>query len=72
MVPAIETQRIQEVQIMVIHLLCELVEEQLLASSANETAQIGHWENHRYELAVLSPQLEGSAQNAKLSLARSE
>lgn len=71
-IPAIETQRIQEVQIMVIHLLCELVEEQLLASSANETAQIGHWENHRYELAVLTPQLEGAAQNAKLSLARSE
>ncbi|MBF2075013.1 MAG: glycosyltransferase [Synechococcales cyanobacterium C42_A2020_086] len=31
-VPALETQRIQEVQLLVIHLLCELVEEQLLAS----------------------------------------
>ena len=71
-VPAIETQRIQEVQIMVIHLLCELVEEQLLASGANETVQLGQWENQRYELAVLTPTLEGSAQNATFSLARSE
>ncbi len=31
-VPAIDTQHIQEVQIVVLHLLCELVEEQLISS----------------------------------------
>lgn len=37
-IPASETQRIQEVQILVIHLLCELLEEQLLAASTDPLA----------------------------------
>lgn len=43
-VPALETQRIQEVQILVIHLLCELVEEQLLAIDATGSEKPGGWE----------------------------
>ncbi len=31
-IPATETQRIQEVQLLVIHLLCELIEAKLLAT----------------------------------------
>jgi D-inositol-3-phosphate glycosyltransferase len=42
-VPAVETQRIQEVQILVIHLLCELVEEQLLAAEG-EAERLGNWD----------------------------
>ncbi len=43
-VPAFETQRIQEVQILLIHLLCELVEEQLLATSVASDEQSDSWE----------------------------
>jgi phosphoheptose isomerase len=59
-VPAIETQRIQEVQILVIHLLCELVEEQLLASAAQESDRLGCWESDHYDFSALT--LESSAQ----------
>jgi D-inositol-3-phosphate glycosyltransferase len=44
-VPATETQRIQEVQLLVIHLLCELVEAQLLTPQEPEnTERLGSWE----------------------------
>ncbi|MBD2460886.1 glycosyltransferase [Oscillatoria sp. FACHB-1407] len=43
-VPALETQRIQEVQLLVIHLLCELVEEQLLTTRSNGFERLGSWE----------------------------
>jgi phosphoheptose isomerase len=42
-VPATETQRIQEVHILVIHLLCELVEGQLLAASGR-AERLDHWD----------------------------
>jgi phosphoheptose isomerase len=42
-VPAQETQRIQEVQILIIHLLCELIEEQLLNASGN-SEPFASWE----------------------------
>ncbi|MBD3881491.1 glycosyltransferase [Phormidium tenue FACHB-886] len=48
-IPALETQRIQEVQLLIIHLLCELIEEQLLATSAR-TESLGTW-----ELGALQP-----------------
>lgn len=61
-VPALETQRIQEVQLLVIHLLCELVEEQLMAAST-EAEPFGSWsfevlhgeqniQTERYEIAA--------------------
>lgn len=43
-VPALETQRIQEVQLLIIHLLCELVEEHLLTTESNELERLGSWE----------------------------
>lgn len=43
-VPAYETQRIQEVQILIIHLLCELIEEQLLTTQPDRAEQSNHWE----------------------------
>jgi D-inositol-3-phosphate glycosyltransferase len=43
-VPAFETQRIQEVQILVIHLLCELIEEQLLATDSMPSERLGTWD----------------------------
>lgn len=43
-VPALETQRIQEVQILVIHLLCELLEEHLLTTSSSQTKLPKGWE----------------------------
>lgn len=48
-VPALETQRIQEVQLLVIHLLCELVEEHLLDADRG-TSGIGSWEQEGYTL----------------------
>jgi D-inositol-3-phosphate glycosyltransferase len=49
-VPAIETQRIQEVQLLVIHLLCELVEEHLLDAD-RRTGQRSSWERDTYVLS---------------------
>lgn len=43
-VPALEAQRIQEVQILVIHLLCELLEEQLLTTSSSQIKLPQTWE----------------------------
>jgi D-inositol-3-phosphate glycosyltransferase len=43
-VPALETQRIQEVQMVVIHLLCELVEEQLLTTGLPPVEPSKTWE----------------------------
>lgn len=43
-VPALETQRIQEVHILIIHLLCELVEEHLLTSNAHTADHSEPWE----------------------------
>lgn len=42
-VPATETQRIQEVQILVIHLLCELVEQQMLTTDTGELERLSNW-----------------------------
>lgn len=42
-VPAFETQRIQEVQILIIHLLCELIEDQLLTTNSHSTENVDHW-----------------------------
>jgi D-inositol-3-phosphate glycosyltransferase len=51
-VPATETQRIQEVQLLVIHLLCELVEAQLLTPQEPEsTERLGSWELSVFETA---------------------
>lgn len=63
-VPALETQRIQEVQILVIHLLCELVEEQLLASGASTAERLSRWEFGRTaDSKVLSEDRGMVAQN---------
>jgi phosphoheptose isomerase len=43
-VPAFETQRIQEVQILVIHLLCELIEEQLLTTDSVRSERLSTWD----------------------------
>ncbi len=46
-VPATDTQRIQEVQHIVLHILCELVEEQLKEGrqgEGEEKLNVGHWE----------------------------
>jgi D-inositol-3-phosphate glycosyltransferase len=48
-VPAVETQRIQEVQLLVIHLLCELVEEHLFAVDSDKV-----------EFSVLNSALENT------------
>jgi phosphoheptose isomerase len=45
-VPAFETQRIQEVQILIIHLLCELIEDQLLTTNSHLTENADHWESN--------------------------
>ncbi|WP_199333514.1 glycosyltransferase [Oculatella sp. FACHB-28] len=51
-VPANETQRIQEVQLLVIHLLCELVEAQLLTPQEPDTNErLGSWELGVFEAA---------------------
>jgi phosphoheptose isomerase len=42
-VPALETQRIQEVQILIIHLLCELIEDQLLTTQSHPVESADHW-----------------------------
>lgn len=42
-VPATETQRIQEVQLLVIHLLCELIEEHLLTVDTHASARLDQW-----------------------------
>jgi phosphoheptose isomerase len=55
-VPAHETQRIQEVQILVIHLLCELVEKQLLTASATTVEPTQHWEMEPYATIVTAPE----------------
>lgn len=60
-VPAIETQRIQEVQILVIHLLCELVESQLLVMGSQRIERLD-WEDDRYGISVLSGDLDPAAQ----------
>jgi phosphoheptose isomerase len=44
-VPAVETQRIQEVQILVIHLLCELLEEHLLTVNRYPSETASNWEH---------------------------
>jgi phosphoheptose isomerase len=49
-VPAVETQRIQEVQILVIHLLCELLEEHLLTVNMSQSQSSGSWAD--YQLPV--------------------
>ncbi|MBL1178641.1 glycosyltransferase [Pantanalinema sp. GBBB05] len=43
-IPALETQRIQEVQILVIHLLCELLEEHLLTTNSSQTKLPKVWD----------------------------
>ena len=42
-VPATETQRIQEVHILVIHLLCELIEDQLLTTASGILDRPENW-----------------------------
>lgn len=42
-VPALETQRIQEVQLLIIHLLCELVEDHLLTMNTHPIEGVDHW-----------------------------
>lgn len=39
-VPASDTQRIQEVQLLVLHLLCELIEKQINSHSAQESVEV--------------------------------
>jgi len=43
-VPALEVQRIQEVQLVIIHLLCELVEDQLLVPLSGQKELSSNWE----------------------------
>jgi phosphoheptose isomerase len=57
-VPAIETQGIQEVQILVIHLLCELVESQLLATDVHSSQQSTSWVNNRDQFTLLDEELK--------------
>lgn len=57
-IPSLETQRIQEVQLLVIHLLCELVEEHLFAINSGRSERLGCWEEDDCEFPVLSTQLE--------------
>ncbi|WAL61744.1 glycosyltransferase [Thermocoleostomius sinensis] len=59
-VPTLETQRIQEVHLLVIHLLCELVEEHLLAMH-DCTLQQTQWEKDGYGFSV-EPCLENTSQ----------
>ena len=59
-VPSLETQRIQEVQLLVIHLLCELVEEHLFAIGSGGSERLECWEEESYEFSVFSSQLEDS------------
>ncbi|HEY9660917.1 MAG TPA: glycosyltransferase, partial [Allocoleopsis sp.] len=54
LVPALEPQRIQEVQLLVIHLLCELVEEHLFAIDSNAAKQFEKWNEERYEFSLLN------------------
>lgn len=49
-VPALEPQRIQEVQILLIHLLCELVESQLLTTDSNRTESLKVWDRGSFEI----------------------
>lgn len=70
-VPAVETQRIQEVQLLVIHLLCELVEEHLFAMNSERSefslasSQIGSQINSEI-VSQSSSQSEISGQSAPL------
>ena len=50
---AIESQRIQEVHILVIHLLCELIEGQLLATQPEKS----DWQLDRAEVPIASSDL---------------
>lgn len=59
-VPSLETQRVQEVQLLVIHLLCELVEEHLFALNSSGSERLGYWAEEQYEFPVLSSQVENS------------
>jgi D-inositol-3-phosphate glycosyltransferase len=51
-VPALETQRIQEVQLLVIHLLCELIEEHLLAADPSNAERLSDWGEENYALPI--------------------
>jgi phosphoheptose isomerase len=51
-VPSFDTQRIQEVQVVVIHLLCELVEERLTSSHSTTNRQPLAVHGHRRKLRV--------------------
>ncbi|WP_414585999.1 glycosyltransferase [Scytonema sp. PCC 10023] len=46
-VPATDTQRIQEVQHLVLHLLCELVEKRVGEKEEGERGRVGEWERQR-------------------------
>lgn len=46
-VPAFDPQRIQEVQLLVLHLLCELVEDQLLTVSSSQQPSKGTLQNNQ-------------------------
>lgn len=54
-VPALETQRIQEVQLLVIHLLCELIEEHLFAMDSTQSQAAAPWNTESYEINVMPP-----------------
>lgn len=51
-VPALETQRIQEVQLLVIHLLCELIEEHLLAADPSNAERLSDWGEENYAVPI--------------------
>jgi D-inositol-3-phosphate glycosyltransferase len=71
-VPTLETQRIQEVHLLVIHLLCELVEEHLLAMDA-PARQPTEWESEASEVlwpARSDPEQTSSEAAAYLSSAQ--
>jgi phosphoheptose isomerase len=57
-IPTYETQRIQEVQLLVIHLLCELIEAQLLATDRVRSDRVERWETTSVEGLSTQRQLQ--------------
>ena len=57
-VPASDTQRIQEVQLFVLHLLCELIEEQFMSNNVQESVSNGAVVGNGKEYSLLKGHLE--------------
>jgi phosphoheptose isomerase len=69
-VPALETQRIQEVQLLIIHLLCELIEEHLLAMNSTHSGHSNLWCQESLDLPILKTSTASSRQDCLPSNSR--